>query len=72
VGEQQDKRTVEADVAKSKADQCKQARESYDKAVQSRRLYKEAPDGKKEFISDAEADAYRLQLLNHRKQICGS
>ncbi len=72
VSQQQDKRTVEADVAKSKADQCKQARENYEKAIRSRRLYKEAPNGAREYISDAEADAYRLQLLNNRKQLCGS
>ena len=72
VGEQQDKRTVEGDVAKSKAEQCKRAREDYDKAIQSRRLYKDAPNGAREYISDAEADAYRLQLLNTRKQVCGS
>jgi len=72
VAEQQNKRTVDGDVAKSKAEQCKRAREDYDKAIQSRRLYKEAPNGAREYISDAEADAYRLQLLNTRKQVCGS
>jgi hypothetical protein len=71
-GEQQDQRTVAADVAKSKADQCKQARERYEKAIQSRRIYKEDANGAKEYVSDAEADAYRLQLLNTRKQLCGS
>jgi hypothetical protein len=72
VSEQQGKRTVEGDVAKSKAEQCKRAQSDYEKAIQSRRLYKEAPNGAREYISDAEADAYRLQLLNNRKQLCGS
>ncbi len=72
VKQQQDKRLVDADVAKSRAEQCKQAREKYDKAVSSRRIYKEGANGAKEYISDADADAYRLQLLNTRKQLCGS
>jgi len=69
---QRDKRTVEADVAKSKAAQCKDAREKYDKAIASRRIYSQGPNGEKTFVSDAEADAYRMQLLNARKQFCGS
>jgi hypothetical protein len=72
VAQQQEKRTVDADVAKSRAAQCKTARDAYDKAIQSRRIYKQGADGSKEYVSDAEADAYRLQLLNNRKQMCGS
>jgi hypothetical protein len=68
----EDQRTVAQDVAKSKAEQCKQAREAYDKAVQSRRIYKEGKDGAREYISDAEAEQYRLTLLNARKLTCGS
>jgi hypothetical protein len=70
---QRDQRAVAADVAKAQADQCKKAREAYERAVQNRRLYKkEAPDGTRDYMSDADADAYRLQLLNARKQACGS
>lgn len=69
---QRDQRAVAADVAKAKEDQCKKAREAYDKAIQSRRIYKEASGGAREYLSDADADAYRLQLLNARKQACGS
>ena len=72
VTQQQDKRTVEQDVAKNRAEQCKQARAAYEKAVQSRRIYKEGANGAREYVSDADADAYRLELLNARKQTCGS
>jgi hypothetical protein len=65
-------RTVAQDVANSKAEQCKKAREAYDKAIASRRIYKEGKDGAREYMSDAEADAYRIQLLNARKLTCGS
>jgi hypothetical protein len=67
-----DKRTVEADVAKTKADQCKRATESYQKAIASRRIYKEGQNGAREYLSDADADAYRLQLLNARKLASGT
>ncbi len=69
---ERDKRTVAADVAKTQTEQCKKARETYEKSIASRRIYKAAADGSREFLSDADADAYRLQLLNARKQACGS
>jgi hypothetical protein len=65
-------RTVAQDVAKSKAEQCKKAREAYDKAISSRRIYKEGENGNREYLSDADADAYRAQLLTARKLSCGS
>jgi hypothetical protein len=69
---ERDKRTVEVDVAKTKADQCKRATENYQKAIASRRIYKDGQNGAREYLNDADADAYRLQLLNARKQACGS
>lgn len=69
---QRDQRAVASDVQKAQADQCKKAREAYDKAIQSRRIYKTGAGGAREFLSDADADAYRVQLLNARKQYCGS
>ena len=70
---QRDQRAVAADVAKAQADQCKKVSEAYERAVQNRRLYKkEGKDGSRDYMSDAEADAFRLQLLNSRKQACGS
>jgi hypothetical protein len=69
---QREKREMQQDVAKVRAEQCKQATEQYNKAIASRRIYKQGEKGERSFISDAEADAYRLQLLNARKQACGS
>jgi hypothetical protein len=70
--QQQDQRAVQQDIAKSKAEQCKQAQEAYDRAVRSRRIFKEGPNGAREYVSDAEADAYRVKLFNDRRQACGS
>jgi hypothetical protein len=69
---QRDQRTVAADVAKAKADQCKKATEAYQKAIQSRRIYTAKENGEREYLNDADADAYRLRLLNERKETCGS
>jgi hypothetical protein len=63
--------TVKQDVAASRAEQCKKASAAYDKAIQSRRMYKEGKNGEREFVSDQEADAYRAKLLNERKEVCG-
>lgn len=69
---QRDQRQVAEDMAKAKADQCKKATEAYQKAIQSRRIYQGKEGGEREYLSDKDADAYRLQLLNARKEACGS
>jgi hypothetical protein len=75
IAEQQQQRateeTVKQDVAASKAEQCKKLTEAYQKAIESRRIYKEGKNGEREYVTDQEADAYRARLLNDRKQACG-
>jgi hypothetical protein len=73
---------VKQDVAKAREAQCKEAKDRYDKAVQARRIYKPTKDGGKdndsdrpadrEYLSDQEADAYRLQARNDMVATCGS
>jgi len=76
IAEQQQQRAAEQkvreDVAKSRAEQCKKLTAEYEQAVQSRRLYRTLPNGEREYVSDAEADAYRVQLLNARNEACGN
>jgi pullulanase/glycogen debranching enzyme len=72
---------VKQDVAKVREQQCKEAKDRYDKAVQARRIYTPAKDGGKdndsdrpaerEYLSDEEADAYRLQAHNDMVTVCG-
>ena len=70
---QRDQRAMQADVAKAREESCKKAKDAYNKAIASRRLYrKEGPNGERDYMSDAEADAFRVQLMNARKQACGS
>ena len=63
---------VKQDVAKAREQQCKQAKERYEQAVQARRIIKPTKDGEREYLSDAEADAYRLQARNAVQELCGS
>ena len=72
VAQQQAERTVQQDVARVKAENCKKLREQYDQALQSRRIYRENEKGERTFLSDPEADKYRVELLNRRKEACGS
>jgi hypothetical protein len=69
---ERDQRTVATDVAKIREEQCKKAREAYDYAVNTPRLYRPEKDGGKVFLSDAELNARRVDLLNKRREFCGS
>lgn len=70
--QQQSQQTVQQDVAKTREEQCKKAKADYQSAIEHPRLYRTLPNGEREYVSDAEADAYRVELLNRRKEFCGS
>jgi hypothetical protein len=65
---------IQQDVAKTKAAQCKQATERYQKAIEARRMYKppQPGDTDRQYMSDNEIDAYRLQARNDVTLACGS
>lgn len=63
---------VKQDVAKVREQQCKQAKEAYDKAIHARRISKDGKDGQKEYLSDAEADAYRVRVRGDMDHFCGT
>jgi len=71
-GEQDNARAVQQDVASRHAVLCKQSKESYMRAVSSRRVYKEGAGGERSYLSDADADAYREQLRKQVQEYCGS
>jgi hypothetical protein len=64
-------RAVQADVATARAQQCKQAQDTYDKAIHSRRIFKSDKDGERDYLNDTDADAYRLQLRTDMQAACG-
>jgi Domain of unknown function (DUF4124) len=70
--EQSNAQAVQQDVAKTREQQCKAAKARYVASVQSRRIYKTGADGSREFLPDADADAYRAQARKDVQDACGS
>ena len=65
---------AKADVAKLRQQQCKEAKDRYQKAIEARRIYK-APqpgDTDRSYMSDAESDAYRAQARADVTDTCGN
>jgi hypothetical protein len=71
---------VKQDVAKAREQQCKDAKDRYDKAVQARRIFKPSDSDKskdadrpddRQYLSDEEADAYRLKTRTDMQDACG-
>ena len=65
-------RAVQQDVASRRAVLCKQSKDSYVRAITSRRVYKEGAQGERSYLTDADADAYREQLRKQVQDYCGS
>ncbi len=72
LSEEANARATQQDVAKSKEQQCKVATARYVAAVKSRRIYKTAADGSREYLPDADADEYRVQSRKEVQDTCGS
>src|SRR5215831_13531570 len=59
-------------VASRRAVLCKQSKDTYMRAITSRRVYKEGTEGERSYLSDADADAYRETLRKQVQEYCGS
>jgi len=62
---------VQKDVAATRAEQCKAAKEKYEKSIEARRLYRLGKDGEREYLSDAEVDEARLAAKQELDTACG-
>jgi len=62
---------VRQDVESKRAEQCKEATARYEKAIAARRIFKDDEQGKRTFLSDAEADQTRLEARQARDLACG-
>jgi hypothetical protein len=72
---------VKQDVAKIREQQCKDAKDRYDKAVQARRIFKQSEGDKskdtdrpddRQYLSEEEADAYRVKARQDMQDACGN
>jgi len=69
---QSNSRAVQQDLSKSRDAQCKAAKDRYVQAINSHRVYKQGKDGEREYLSDADADAYREVARKDVQSLCGS
>jgi Domain of unknown function (DUF4124) len=72
LSDQVNARATQQDVAHARDAQCTSAKQRYMKAIESRRIYKDAKEGGREYLSDTEADAYREQTRKEVQAACGS
>jgi hypothetical protein len=61
---------MQDDVARTKVEQCKQAQARYKLYIESRRLFREAPGGKREYLTDQELTAARAQAKQAVSEYC--
>ena len=61
---------VEADAAKAKVEQCKAAQDRYQRYSESRRLFRETPDGKREYLTDKELTEARARAKQAVSEYC--
>jgi hypothetical protein len=71
-GDQAAAQAVAQDVATKRAEQCKAAKERYDKDIEARRIFKTGKDGEKEYLTDEQIDQERVQARQDMQQACGS
>ena len=76
-------KAVKNDVAKARDQQCKDAKDRYEKAIAARRIYKAPAAGDKpakdvdgqdarQYLSEEEADAYRVKARQDVSDFCGA
>lgn len=62
---------VQRDLAATRAEQCKQAQARYRQYIESRRLYRETPDGQRQYLSEAELARARVDAKKDVDELCG-
>jgi hypothetical protein len=61
---------AEADAAKAKVEQCKAAQDRYQRYIDSRRLFRETPDGKRVYLTDQELSEARARAKQAVDDYC--
>ncbi len=65
------KTRVAADIAARDAAACQTARERYQQVVSARRLYRSGEQNDRQYLSDAEMEAARIQARHDVEELCG-
>jgi hypothetical protein len=61
---------AEADALKAKVEQCKAAQDRYQRYIDSRRLFREKPDGTREYLTDKELTEARARAKQAVDDYC--
>ncbi len=61
---------AEADAAKARVEQCKAAQDRYQRYIDSRRLFRETPDGKRVYLTDKELTEARARAKQAVDDYC--
>jgi hypothetical protein len=64
------KAAAENDAAKAKVVQCKEAQDRYQRYLDSRRLFRETPDGKRQYLTDQELTEARARAKQAVDDYC--
>jgi hypothetical protein len=64
------KKAADQDAAKAKVEQCKAAQDRYQRYLDSRRLFRETPDGKREYLTDKELTDARARAKQAVDDYC--
>ncbi|MFZ0552075.1 MAG: DUF4124 domain-containing protein [Steroidobacteraceae bacterium] len=70
--QQQEAQSVQDDEAKARAARCVQEKAQYQKLIESRRIFTTDKSGNRTYLSDADADAARLQVRQAMDADCGT
>jgi hypothetical protein len=62
--------TVQADVANARVKQCKDAQERYKVYIESHRLFRQMPDGKRQYLTDQELTEARVRAKQAVDDYC--
>jgi hypothetical protein len=65
-------RQVQQDIARKRAEQCKEATTRYEKSITARRLFREGKNGERVYLTEAELAQARVDARTDRDTACGS
>jgi hypothetical protein len=66
------KKTVDDDVAQTRAKQCTDAQDRYKKLIEGRRLFKTGASGERQYLTSDEIDSERVNAKREVDTVCNS